>query len=230
MTRRARSPSAWARPTLTSSYKLALLLAAPAPPGAAGHLMDRAPFLPGTGPYMISRYRPDSSLTLVRNPRFRQWSYAAQPAGYPDVIRFEQMADPRQQESAVAAGRADVVDISLERPAVPPSGHPVPDQGPLQPQAFHHVPVPQHPPAAVHQPQGPAGPQLRHRPRPDHPAPRLRLPRPGRPDMPDPAGRFPQLPALLPLHGRRHRTAPGTAPTWPRRCGSLTSPAPRRCR
>jgi YVTN family beta-propeller protein len=94
-------------------YKLALLMAAPAPPGAAGHLMDRAPFLPGTGPYMISRYRPDSSLTLVRNPRFRQWSYAAQPAGYPDVIRFEQIAGPRQQESAVAAERADLVDISF---------------------------------------------------------------------------------------------------------------------
>jgi ABC-type transport system substrate-binding protein len=92
--------------------KLALLMAAPAPPGAAGHFMDRAPFLPGTGPYMISRYRPDSSLTLVRNPGFRQWSYAAQPVGYPDVIRFEQMAGPRQQEAAVAAGRADVVDIT----------------------------------------------------------------------------------------------------------------------
>jgi ABC-type transport system substrate-binding protein/DNA-binding SARP family transcriptional activator len=93
-------------------YKLALLFAAPAPPGAAGHLMDRAPFLPGTGPYMISRYRPDSSLTLVRNPRFRQWSYAAQPPGYPDVIRFEQMTGPRQQEQAVEAGRADVVDTT----------------------------------------------------------------------------------------------------------------------
>jgi peptide/nickel transport system substrate-binding protein len=49
----------------------------------------------------------------VRNPYFRQWSYAAQPAGYPNVIRFEQMADPRQQLSAVAAGRADLVDISV---------------------------------------------------------------------------------------------------------------------
>ena len=28
------------------------------------------------------------------------------------MIRFEQMADPRQQQSAVAAGRADLVDIS----------------------------------------------------------------------------------------------------------------------
>ena len=63
--------------------KLALLMAAPAPPGAAGHLMDRAPFLPGTGPYTISRFRPGASLTLVRNPYFRQWSYAAQPAATP---------------------------------------------------------------------------------------------------------------------------------------------------
>ena len=93
--------------------KLALILAAPAPPGAAGHSMDRAPFLPGTGPYMISRYRPGASLTLVRNPYFRQWSYAAQPTGYPNVIRIEQMADGRQQQSAVAAGRADLMDISF---------------------------------------------------------------------------------------------------------------------
>ena len=93
-------------------YKFALLLAAPAPPGAAGHLMDRAPFLPGTGPYMISQYGPNSSLTLVRNPDFRQWSYAAQPAGYPNVIRMEHMTDPRKEQSAVAAGRADLVDIS----------------------------------------------------------------------------------------------------------------------
>jgi len=95
-------------------YKLALLMAAPAPPGAAGHLMDRAPFLPGTGPYKVARYRPGASLTLVRNPRFRQWSYAAQPAGYPDVIRIEQMADPLKQQAAVAAGRADLMDISFD--------------------------------------------------------------------------------------------------------------------
>ena len=74
--------------------------------------MDRAPFLPGTGPYMISQYGPKSSLTLVRNPYFRQWSYAAQPAGYPDVIRIEHMTDPRKEQSAVAAGRADLVDIT----------------------------------------------------------------------------------------------------------------------
>lgn len=96
-------------------YKLALPWAAPAPVGAADHLMDNAPFLPGTGPYMVSQYQPDSSLTLVRNPNFRQWSYAAQPAGYPDVIRIDQIADPRAQEAAVAAGRADLAEVSVQR-------------------------------------------------------------------------------------------------------------------
>jgi ABC-type transport system substrate-binding protein len=94
-------------------YKLSLLLATPAPPGAPDHVIDHAPFLPGTGPYMISGYRPNVSLTLMRNPYFRPWSYAAQPPGYPDVIRFERMADPGQQQAAVAAGRADLVDISF---------------------------------------------------------------------------------------------------------------------
>jgi peptide/nickel transport system substrate-binding protein len=92
-------------------YKLALLLAVPAPPGTPGHVIGRAPFLPGTGPYMISRYRPGTSFTLVRNPHFHQWSFAAQPAGYPDVIRFDYVADPHRQLSAVTAGRADLVDL-----------------------------------------------------------------------------------------------------------------------
>ena len=90
-------------------YKLALLLAVPAPPGAPDHTIYRAPFLPGTGPYKLSQYRPHASLTLVRNPYFRQWSYAAQPAGYPNVIRFDRVAGPARQESAVIAGRADLM-------------------------------------------------------------------------------------------------------------------------
>ena len=92
-------------------YKLALLLAVPAPPGAPDHVIYRAPFLPGTGPYKLSHYRPNASLTLVRNPYFREWSYAAQPAGYPNVIRYDQMASPAKQESAVIAGRADLTAV-----------------------------------------------------------------------------------------------------------------------
>ena len=68
---------------------------------------------------MISRYRPNATLTLARNPYFRQWSYAAQPAGYPSVIRFERLASAAQQQSAVIAGRADLVDIYLNPQSYP---------------------------------------------------------------------------------------------------------------
>jgi ABC-type transport system substrate-binding protein len=92
-------------------YKLGLLLAAPAPPGTPDRVISRAPFLPGTGPYMISQLRPHKSFTLVRNPYFRQWSYAAQPAGYPSVIRYEQVKSQSAQESAVVTGQADLADL-----------------------------------------------------------------------------------------------------------------------
>ena len=102
-------------------YKLALLFAIPAAPGAPAHrTITEPPFLPGTGPYMISQYRPNVSFTLVRNPYFRQWSYAAQPAGYPSVIRYERLTGQSKQESAVIAGRADLVvlDWDDQSPAI----------------------------------------------------------------------------------------------------------------
>ena len=94
-------------------YKLAAEFSAvPAPPGAPAYRgINGPPFLPGTGPYMVSHYRPHASFTLVRNPYFRQWSYAAQPAGYPSVIRYERVASPGKQQSAVIAGRADLAVI-----------------------------------------------------------------------------------------------------------------------
>lgn len=92
-------------------YKLALILAVPASGGAPDHAINHAPLLPGAGPYMISRYRPKASLTLVRNPYFRQWSYAAKPAGYPSVIKYEQVTSQRKQESAVIADRADLAEL-----------------------------------------------------------------------------------------------------------------------
>jgi len=41
--------------------------------------------LPATGPY-IQSVKPGGAVTLVRNPRFHEWSRAAQPDGYPDRI------------------------------------------------------------------------------------------------------------------------------------------------
>jgi YVTN family beta-propeller protein len=102
------------RPDPDFPDKLALPTAAPAPPGAPDHAISRAPFLPGTGPYMISQYRPNVSFTLVRNPFFRQWSYAAQPAGYPSVIRDDWVYATSKEESAVITGRADLVQLDEE--------------------------------------------------------------------------------------------------------------------
>jgi ABC-type transport system substrate-binding protein/DNA-binding SARP family transcriptional activator/streptogramin lyase len=63
--------------------------------------------LPATGPYMISRYTPGRELLMVRNPRFREWSAAAQPAGNPDQILIRLDLSGARAASAVAAGTGD---------------------------------------------------------------------------------------------------------------------------
>jgi peptide/nickel transport system substrate-binding protein len=68
--------------------------------------------LPVTGPYEVSSYRPDASLVLVRNPHFREWSHAAQPAGYPD--RFVFTMDPSWGQDPDADARRpgfDWIDV-----------------------------------------------------------------------------------------------------------------------
>jgi YVTN family beta-propeller protein len=60
--------------------KLALPYTDAVPYGSAPRKAVRKP-LPATGPYMIAGYRPGHELKLVRNPRFHEWSDAAQPQG-----------------------------------------------------------------------------------------------------------------------------------------------------
>jgi YVTN family beta-propeller protein len=86
-------------------YKLARYVH-PAPPGTS--LTQVTTSVPGTGPYRITDYAEGKRLNLVRNRWFRQWSFAAQPAGYPDVIRWLVTADTRASLAAVISGRADV--------------------------------------------------------------------------------------------------------------------------
>jgi YVTN family beta-propeller protein len=65
--------------------------------------------VPATGPYLISAAGPEG-LTLTRNPYFDQWSSAAQPAGYPDVITYRPVDSPDPQGIAdVLNGVADGV-------------------------------------------------------------------------------------------------------------------------
>jgi YVTN family beta-propeller protein len=64
--------------------------------------------VPATGPYMVKTFVPKRTLTLVRNPVFREWSRAAQPDGYPDTIEWSFAgADDNAAIDEVLSGRAD---------------------------------------------------------------------------------------------------------------------------
>jgi peptide/nickel transport system substrate-binding protein len=73
-------------------------------------------FLPATGPYVIDSYLPQGDaadghgrLTLVRNRYFREWSSAAQPAGYPDRIVLDTGYTYQEGAARVIDGRADLL-------------------------------------------------------------------------------------------------------------------------
>jgi peptide/nickel transport system substrate-binding protein len=72
--------------------------------------------LPGTGPYVIRELVPGDHLTLVRNPRFREWSRAAQPDGFPDGFEWKLLADANTATNAVEAGDIDFFGMFGEQP------------------------------------------------------------------------------------------------------------------
>jgi peptide/nickel transport system substrate-binding protein len=87
-------------------YKLAVphasILPASAPPKDSGTKP-----IPGTGPYMFTTYNPNRELLMVRNPHFKQWSKDAQPAGYPDRIRYSFGLTVEAQITKIQNGTAD---------------------------------------------------------------------------------------------------------------------------
>ena len=100
-------------------YKLAMPFATVVPPDSPMTDFGSHPY-PGTGPYMIGQFTNPGgtdgdvtrqSLTLVRNPQFRQWSSAAQPAGYPDVIRW-QPVEPAAAYAGIDAGTVDLMEAA----------------------------------------------------------------------------------------------------------------------
>jgi YVTN family beta-propeller protein len=109
------------RPDPEFLVKLADPTAFVVPAGTPARDVGTSP-APATGPYMIQTFVPKKSLVLVRNPRFREWSRAAQPAGYPDRIEWTPSgqggspADESTGVDAVLAGRADFFGLALEQP------------------------------------------------------------------------------------------------------------------
>lgn len=80
-------------------------LATPVPPGTPFHDVGDHP-IPGTGPYRVAS-ASRHEIRYVRNPRFREWSHAAQPDGSPDVIVMRFGLSPAQEVRAIEQGRAD---------------------------------------------------------------------------------------------------------------------------
>ena len=87
--------------------KLALPFAFAVPRSAPAHSEVTSP-LPATGPYVMASYVPKRQLRLARNPRFREWSHAAQPDGYADEIVVRLGVPEAQQTAQVESGAADL--------------------------------------------------------------------------------------------------------------------------
>jgi YVTN family beta-propeller protein len=94
-----------ARPDPDFLYELTLTYA-DILPASTPNSQARNP-LPATGPYQISSYIPGHEVLLTRNPRFREWSAAAQPAGYPDRVVLRLDLTGARAVDALAVGTAD---------------------------------------------------------------------------------------------------------------------------
>jgi ABC-type transport system substrate-binding protein len=84
--------------------------------------------LPATGPYMIKPSNAKRGLVLARNPRFHEWSPAAQPRGYPDAIVWKRRyASSEAEVNAVERGEADLItnfaDLAPRHLAALRTGH-----------------------------------------------------------------------------------------------------------
>jgi peptide/nickel transport system substrate-binding protein len=95
------------RPDPDLLFKLTQPPAWPVPPGTPRtHLAPRP--VPSTGPFQVAQFIPGRRLLLVRNKRFREWSRAAQPDGYPDRIDIRMDNNPSHRVQAVQRGDADL--------------------------------------------------------------------------------------------------------------------------
>ena len=74
--------------------------------------------IPATGPYQVARYVPGKLVVLTRNRFYRQWSAAAQPAGFPDQIDWRIFGGltTSPEVKQVAEGRADWTDARTAGP------------------------------------------------------------------------------------------------------------------
>jgi peptide/nickel transport system substrate-binding protein len=89
-------------------FKLAGGFVIPVPRGTPPNDVGTHP-IPGTGPYRFGTIGR-RVVILVRNPRFREWSHAAQPDGNPDRIEWRFGLRAGQEASSVLRGSVDWTD------------------------------------------------------------------------------------------------------------------------
>ena len=93
-------------------YKLSFDFAVPVPADVPARDVGSDP-VPATGPYMISRYVPGRTVVFTRNPYFREWSAAAQPAGSPDRIVWTFGESAARETTEIEDGKADWTNDTL---------------------------------------------------------------------------------------------------------------------
>jgi YVTN family beta-propeller protein len=87
-------------------YKLAFGFTAPVPASVPNRNSGSDP-VPGTGPFMITRYTPGREAVFARNPYFHEWSAAAQPASALAGIVWTFGYSVSREAAAIEAGQAD---------------------------------------------------------------------------------------------------------------------------
>ena len=92
--------------------KLAFEFTAPVPSYIPARDVGRDP-VPGTGPYVITRYVPGRQVVFARNRYFREWSAAAQPDGSPDRIVWTFGTSLTREITQIETGQADWTDDTL---------------------------------------------------------------------------------------------------------------------
>jgi peptide/nickel transport system substrate-binding protein len=87
-------------------YKLATPFASILPANTPAKDLGTTPAA-ATGPYMITANDPQKEMVLKRNPYFKEWSKAAQPAGYVDEIDYTFGTKPEDEITAIENGQQD---------------------------------------------------------------------------------------------------------------------------
>ncbi|MEO6867387.1 MAG: ABC transporter substrate-binding protein [Gaiellales bacterium] len=98
----------------TFLYALAVNFASIVPKGTPARDLSQAGFVPGTGPYMLTKYQPGSLIELKRNPNYHQWS-KAMPTGGVDGIDVKLGVSDENATTLIMQGKADLAFTAIPR-------------------------------------------------------------------------------------------------------------------